>query len=191
MFRNNNIRRRQSFPPLRRRRTPPSSPLQANSASTTPIFSTLCSQDQAIEALTTLLQSQREEIAAKDAALENLKTSSSISISTVAVNKLTSVPNFKSVQIFSQQFDTATHLNVLENIGVEARQGIEYEANLRGLSTGSSWIHLEKAAMLSLIKSCYPQQTEGKELSAVEHIEKMKSQAAKFFPEEHGSAEFI
>ena len=136
MFRNNNIRRRQSFPPLRRRRTPPSSPLQANSASTTPIFSTLSSQDQAIEALTTLLQSQREEIAAKDAALENLKTSSSIS-STVAVNKLTSVPNFKSVQIFSQQFDTATHLNVLENIGVEARQGIEYEANLRGLSTGS------------------------------------------------------
>ena len=196
MFRNNHVRKRQSFPPLRSRTL--SSPLRVEIPPTptdiTPTniqFGTTSSQEQAIEALTVLLQSQREELAEKDAALENYKTNNSISISTVAVNKLTSVPNFRSVQTFSQQFDTATHLKVLENIGVEARQAIEYEANLRGLSTGSSWIHLETTAMLSLIKSCYPQQAEGKELSAVEHIEKMKSQASKFFPEEPGSAKFV
>ena len=148
MLRNDLIRKKQ------RRNSLPSS-LKAmriantagNAASNSTIIDQPTSLDNvnhqsAIEAFQLLLDSQRKELADKDAALESLKNNREIIISTVAVDKLTGLPTFKSVESWALQFSTNIHLKVMKNIAVEAKQAIEYEANTRGLTVNEEWTTL-------------------------------------------------
>jgi hypothetical protein len=144
----------------------------------------------AIEAFQLLLDSQRTELAEKDAALAALNKRE-ITVSTVAIEKLTGLPTFKSVESWALQFVTNEHLEVLKNMAVESRQAIEYEANTRGLTVGDEWTTLPKCDILLIIKACFPQKEEGQELSSTQHIEKMKSSAHLFFPGEKGGPKFI
>ena len=111
----------------------------------------------AINGLQLMLQMQRDEIATKNLTIENLKANSQIQISTVEVKKLIRTPNFNDVAAFKLQWDIPTHLKVLEHIGTEARQSIEYQANKRGLAEGNSWMFFPEAEMLTLIVACFPQ----------------------------------
>ena len=81
---------------------------------------------RAIEALQLLSDSQRNEIADKDAALDSFKLSTrDITISTVPVEKLMGIPTFKTVESWSLQFTTNKNLKVMENISPESRSAID------------------------------------------------------------------
>jgi hypothetical protein len=150
------------------------------------------SHQTALEAFQTMLDSQRKELAEKDAALQSMKNyNRDITISTVAVEKLTGIPNFKLVEEWALQFTTNLHLNVMENISVVSKENIEYEANRRGLTVGDEWTSLPKDDILLIIKACYPQRSEGLELSSSQEIEKMKANAHLFMPGEKGGPKFI
>jgi hypothetical protein len=150
------------------------------------------SHQTAVEAFQCMLDSQRKELAEKDAALQSMKNyNRDITISTVAVEKLTGIPNFKSVEEWALQFTTNIHLNVMENISVDSRENIEYEANRRGLTVGDEWTTLPKEDILLIIKACCPQKSEGQELSSSQQIEKMKANAHLFMPGEKGGPKFI
>lgn len=116
------------------------------------------SHRMAIEAFQLLLDSQRKELAEKDAALAALNKRE-ITVSTIAIEKLTDLPTFKSVDSWNLHFTINEHLKVLENIAVESRQAIEYEANMRGLPFGGEWTTLSKPDILFIIKACFPQRT--------------------------------
>jgi hypothetical protein len=147
---------------------------------------------KALEAFQLLLDSQRKEIADKDAALEALKISNrDITISTVPVERLLGIPSFKSVEQFILQFSTNKNLKVMENISPESRAAIDLEANSRGLSVDESWVTFADADILIMIKACFPQKSEGEELSANQYVEKMKQSVHLLFPGEKGSAQFI
>jgi hypothetical protein len=146
----------------------------------------------AIEAFQLLLDSQRQEIADKDAALESLKLSNrDITISTVPVERLLGIPTFKMVEQFLLQFTTNKNLKVMENISPESRAAIDLEANSRGLSCGESWINEPDPDILVMIKACFPQKSEGEELSHNQHVEKMRQSVNLLFPGEKGSMQFI
>jgi nicotinamide mononucleotide adenylyltransferase len=151
------------------------------------------SHQTAVEAFQSMLDSQRKELAEKDAALQSMKNyNRDITISTVAVEKLTGkILNFKTVEEWSLQFLTNIHLNVMENISVDSRESIEYEANRRGLTVGDEWTTLPKDDILLIIKACCPQKFEGLELSSSQQIEKMKANAHLFMPGEKGGPTFI
>jgi hypothetical protein len=147
---------------------------------------------KALEAFQLLLDSQRKEIADKDAALEALKISNrDITISTVPVERLLGIPSFKLVEQFILQFSTNKNLKVMENISPESRAAIDLEANSRGLSVDESWITFADADILIMIKACFPQKSEGEELSSNQYVEKMKQSVHLLFPGEKGSAQFI
>lgn len=193
---------RQSFPPAasktRGRRSQASATASSTSENDDP-YDTEVQQARHIEGLETMLASQREELAEaaresqrQKAALESLTTSNrEITVSTIAVEKLVGIPTFKTVESWILQFSNNKHLKVLENISPESRQEIDYEGNLRGLAVGEDWINLPESEILVLIKSCFPQKSEGEELSSTQYVEKMKSSVHLFFPGEKGSARFI
>lgn len=147
---------------------------------------------RAIEALQLLLDSQRNEIADKDAALDSFKLSTrDITISTVPVEKLMGLPTFKNVESWSLQFTTNKNLKVMENISPESRSAIDLEANSRGLSVDESWITFTDPDILVMIKACFPQKSEGEELSSNQFVEKLKASVHLLFPGEKGSLTFI
>jgi hypothetical protein len=147
---------------------------------------------RAIEALQLLLDSQRNEIADKDAALDSFKLSTrDITISTVPVEKLMGIPTFKTVESWSLQFTTNKNLKVMENISPESRSAIDLEANSRGLSIDESWITFTDPDILMMIKACFPQKSEGEELSSNQFVEKLKASVHLLFPGEKGSLTFI
>jgi hypothetical protein len=48
----------------------------------------------------------------------------------------------------------------------ESRAAINLEANSRGLSVNESWISFPNSDILIMIKACFPQKSEGEELSS-------------------------
>jgi hypothetical protein len=79
----------------------------------------------------------------------------------------------------------------MENISPESRQAIDLEANSRGLSIDESWTTFPDPDILIMIKACFPQKSEGEELSSNQFVEKMKQSVHLLFPGEKGSAKFI
>lgn len=123
-------------------------------------------------------EQQRKEIADKDSEIKAMEFSKrDITVSTVPVDKLTGISTLKTVESWLLQFTTNVYLKVMENIAPESRQTIEYKANMRALACGDDWITFSDPEIIQLIKSCFPQQSEGQELSATQYVEKMKASA--------------
>jgi hypothetical protein len=147
---------------------------------------------RSVEAFQLLLDSQRQEIAEKDAALESFKnTSRDITISTIPVERLMGLPTHNMVEKWLLQFTTNKNLKPMESISPESRAAIDLEANSRGLSVEESWISFPDADILVMIKACFPQKSEGEELSSNQYVEKIKQQVHLLFPGEKGSLQFI
>jgi hypothetical protein len=73
----------------------------------------------------------------------------------------------------------------------ESRAAINLEANSRGLSVNESWISFPNSDILIMIKACFPQKSEGEELSSNQYVEKLRQLVHLLFPGEKGSLQFI
>jgi hypothetical protein len=145
-----------------------------------------------IEAFQLLLDSQRAEIADREAELKSMRLMNrDITISTVPVTMLMGIPTFKTVETWAMQFLTNKNLRVMENISSEAREAIDLKANSKRLSIDDAWTTYADSDIIVMVKACYPQKSEGEELSANQFIQKNLVHVAKLFPAEKGSARWI
>jgi hypothetical protein len=60
-----------------------------------------------------------------------------------------------------------------------------------GLSVDESWISFPDSDILIMIKACFPQKSEGDELSSNQYVEKLRQSVHLLFPGEKGSLQFI
>jgi hypothetical protein len=107
------------------------------------------------------------------------------------VTMLMGRPNFKLVETWAMQFLTNKNLKVMENISPESREAIDLKANSKRLSIDDAWTTYDDPDIITMVKACFPQKSEGEELSSNQFIQKNLIHVAKLFPTEKGSTKWI